>query len=78
MNDVIIKRFERLSSGQTRVHVKMAYQPPAGVLGHAVAALLGSDPKRKIDGDLLRMKSLIETGKTTASGEEITQEQLAA
>jgi uncharacterized membrane protein len=56
-------RFERLGPDRTRVHVKMSYHPPAGALGHALAALLGSDPKRKIDGDLLRMKTLIETGK---------------
>jgi uncharacterized membrane protein len=55
-------RFERLAADRTRVHVRLCYQPPAGLLGHAVAALLGSDPKRKIDGDLLRMKTLIETG----------------
>jgi uncharacterized membrane protein len=55
-------RFERLAPDRTRVHVKMSYHPPAGALGHAFAALLGSDPKSKIDGDLLRMKTLIETG----------------
>jgi uncharacterized membrane protein len=55
-------RFERLAADRTRVHIRLCYQPPAGLLGHAVAALLGSDPKRKIDGDLLRMKTLIETG----------------
>jgi uncharacterized membrane protein len=56
-------RFERLAPDRTRVHVKLCYYPPAGALGHAVAALLGSDPKTKIDGDLLRMQTLIETGR---------------
>jgi uncharacterized membrane protein len=55
-------RFERLAAGRTRVHVRLSYQPPAGLLGHVVAAVLGSDPKSKIDQDLLRMKTLIETG----------------
>lgn len=40
----------------------MSYNPPAGVLGHAVAELFGVDPKHEMDDDLLRMKSLIETG----------------
>jgi uncharacterized membrane protein len=31
-------------------------------LGHAVAALFGADPKAEMDEDLMRMKSLIETG----------------
>jgi uncharacterized membrane protein len=32
-------------------------------VGHAVARLLGADPKRELDDDLLRFKSLLETGK---------------
>jgi hypothetical protein len=40
----------------------MSYQPPAGLLGHLVAALFGADPKSKMDADLLRMKTLVETG----------------
>ncbi len=31
-------------------------------MGHAVAALFGSDPKSEMDEDLMRMKTLIETG----------------
>ena len=31
-------------------------------MGHALAALLGADPKRQMDGDLVRMKTLIEIG----------------
>ena len=36
---------------------------PAGVLGHAVAAMFGADPKSEMDADLMRMKHMIETGK---------------
>ena len=39
----------------------MRYLPPAGVLGHAVATLFGSDPKQEMDDDLMRMKTFIET-----------------
>jgi uncharacterized membrane protein len=41
-----------------------------------VATLLGSDPKAKMDEDLMRFKTLIETGKTTANGRTVTMENL--
>lgn len=56
-----IVRFDPSESG-TRVTVRLSYNPPAGALGHGVAVLLGSDPKREMDDDLMRMKSFIETG----------------
>jgi uncharacterized membrane protein len=40
----------------------MSYNPVMGGLGHAVAALFGADPKSRIDEDLMRMKTMIETG----------------
>jgi uncharacterized membrane protein len=55
-------RFDRNEDGTTRVQVRLSYNPPAGALGDAAAALFGSDPKREMDEDLMRMKSLIETG----------------
>lgn len=58
-----ILRFDRNADGTTRLEVKLAYNPPAGAIGHAIAALLGVDPKRQMDDDLMRMKTLIETGK---------------
>jgi uncharacterized membrane protein len=52
------------SSGDngTRVSVELSYIPPAGAFGHAVASIFGADPKSEMDADLLRMKSMIETG----------------
>jgi uncharacterized membrane protein len=38
-----------------------AHNPPGGAMGHAVAALFGADPKRQIDDDMMRVKTLIET-----------------
>lgn len=56
-------RFEEVEGG-TRVHVQMSYRPPMGVVGHAIAHILGWDPKARMDDDLARMKALLEDGKT--------------
>ena len=50
------------SRGGTLVTVRMSYAPPAGVLGHGIARMLGADPQRQMDDDLARMKSFIERG----------------
>ena len=50
------------NNGQTSIDIKLSYNPPAGALGHGIASLFGSDPKTLMDQDLMRMKSLIETG----------------
>ena len=47
----------------TRVHLRMSYSPPAGMLGHVVAKLFGADPKAELDEDMMRLKSTLETGK---------------
>lgn len=52
----------------TRATVRLSYRPPAGALGHAVAALTGTDPKRQLDQDLSRMKTLIERGSMPPGG----------
>lgn len=57
-----LTRFSSSPDGGTRIDVKMTYNPPAGVLGHATAELFGVDPKQEMDDDLMRMKSFIETG----------------
>jgi uncharacterized membrane protein len=54
-------RFEEDGDG-TRVHVLIKYQPPGGVIGHAVAKAFGTDPASEMDDDLQRLKALIETG----------------
>ncbi|MEO7239647.1 MAG: SRPBCC family protein [Gemmatimonadales bacterium] len=58
-------RFAAAGSG-TRVNLRFCYHPPAGGAGIAVAQLLGSDPRAKLNEDLGRMKSLLEA--TTGSG----------
>lgn len=57
-----VAQFDRVDDSRTRVHVRMAYDPPAGWLGHAVASAFGVDPKHSMDADLARMKTMIETG----------------
>lgn len=59
-----IIRFQSNDDGSTRVHIRMSYNPPAGAIGHVVAKLFGADPKKEMDEDMVRMKTLIETGKT--------------
>jgi uncharacterized membrane protein len=57
-----VVRFTPLSRNSTHVMIQMTYNPPAGAIGDAVAALFGADPKSEMDEDLARLKTLIETG----------------
>jgi uncharacterized membrane protein/osmotically-inducible protein OsmY len=57
-----IVRFDPNNGSGTRVTVRMSYNPPAGAIGHAFAKIFGANPKREMDQDLLRMKTMIETG----------------
>jgi len=71
-------RFRELDDGGTRVTIDVQYSPPAGAVGHAVAALFKRDPKSQIDDDLTRLKGLIETGRvaedaTPASDESVVE-----
>lgn len=71
-----IVRFDQYPEG-TRIHIQMHYNPPAGAVGHALAALLGADPKHALDEDLVRFKSLLEDGKTSVRGQSVTREALS-
>ena len=63
-------RFEETTGG-TRVHVQMTYRPPGGIMLHAIAHILGWDPKARMDDDLARMKTLLEEGKTRAHKQHV-------
>jgi uncharacterized membrane protein len=55
----------------TRVNLRFCYHPPAGGAGQAVAELLGSDPRAKMNEDLGRMKALLEaTTRSESHGKE--------
>jgi uncharacterized membrane protein len=71
-----IIRFDRERDG-TRVNVRMSYNPPGGAIGHAVAALFGAHPKRAMDEDFVRLKSLLEIGKTRLPGGRVRREEIA-
>ena len=60
-----VVQFRPNPDGGTRVTVRMGYTPPAGAVGHAVATIFGVNPKQAMDADLMRMKTLIEEGKTS-------------
>jgi uncharacterized membrane protein len=63
-------RFTPSGSG-TRVDLRFCYHPPAGGAGQAVAELLGSDPRAKLNEDLGRMKALLEaTHRSESHGKE--------
>ncbi len=64
--------------GGTRVDIQMSYRPPAGVLGHAVAAIFGVDPKSELDQELLRLKSFLETGRTPRDAAAVTHPERGA
>ena len=63
-------RFVPVGAG-TRVDLRLCYHPPAGGAGQAVAELLGSDPRAKLNQDLGRMKELLEaTHRSESHGKE--------
>jgi uncharacterized membrane protein len=55
-------RFMRNEAEGTSIEIKLSYNPPAGAVGHGIVKMLGVDPKAQMDEDLMRMKTLIETG----------------
>jgi uncharacterized membrane protein len=59
------------SGNTTRVDLRLCYHPPIGGAGQAVAELLGSDPRAKLNEDLGRMKALLEaTTRSESHGKE--------
>jgi uncharacterized membrane protein len=50
------------------VDIMMAYAPPAGPVGHAVAALFGNDRATLMNEELARFKALLEQGHRRAEG----------
>src|SRR5262245_27394006 len=77
VENAVSVRFIPTNDG-TRVHVWLSYNPPAGAIGHAFAAMLGAHPRKQLDDDLMRLKSLIEIGRVRMGSETITKDQIAA
>lgn len=70
--------FRTTNDGATEIDVELCYEPPAGALGHAVASIFGTDPKQAMDEDMVRLKSLLEEGKTRGDGEPVRLEEVAS
>jgi uncharacterized membrane protein len=47
--------------GGTRVDLRLCYQPPAGGADRTVAELLGADPRARLNDDLARLRSVLES-----------------
>jgi len=63
-------RFERATGGRgTVVRVALQYNPPAGKIGAAIAALMGEKPESQIDAALRKFRQLIEAGKSSTPSE---------
>lgn len=67
-----VVRFEK-APGQrgTEVQVELKYEPPGDALGATFAKLFGEEPGQQIDGDLRRLKQVLETGEVLHSDASI-------
>jgi uncharacterized membrane protein len=54
------------SNGGTRVTVELSYSVPGGVLGDALATMMGRHPEQELENDLNRMKEFIESSASPA------------
>jgi uncharacterized membrane protein len=68
-------RFRPLPDGNTEIDVHLSYSPPAGVLGHAIASLFGTDPKHAMDEDMVRLKSLLEEIPSASTASTTTRQR---
>lgn len=64
-------RFDPQGDG-TRVSVNLSYNPIVGAVGHAAAVVLGANPKKQLADDLLRMKTILETGNPAYDAAKMT------
>jgi uncharacterized membrane protein len=71
-------RFEPADPGETRVHVYLSYQAPAGRLGQAVARVFGADPRSGLVEELQRLKNYLERGVASGDGARRPNSQATA
>jgi uncharacterized membrane protein len=72
VDHVGVVRFTRAPGGRgTEVYVEMDYLPPAGLFGVSLAKLLGREPRQQVEGDLRRLKQVLETGEVLHSDASI-------
>jgi len=75
MNSGVV-HFRDLGNGAPAVQVFIAYAPPAGAVGTAVAQLLCAEPGQQIKEDVLGVKDLLET--TDEADDTTMEDRLAA
>jgi uncharacterized membrane protein len=67
-----VVRFLSAPGGRgTEIHVEATYDPPGGVFGRAVALAVGQEPSQQVEGDLRRLKAVLETGEIVESDASI-------
>jgi uncharacterized membrane protein len=71
-------RLSPVSDRETQIDVQLTYTPPAGAPGQVLASLLGVDPKRALDEDLLRLTSLLEDQQASVGEETIHLQEEAS
>lgn len=64
-------------NGGCRVHMRISYHPPAGIVTHTLAEFLGADPRSVLDEDMIRLKGLLEQGKTRVHHRQVTLSEVA-
>jgi uncharacterized membrane protein len=69
-----VVRFDPTDGG-TRMSVRLTYNPPGGAVSGGFATLVGADPQRILDEDLIRVKSLLEEGRDRIRAGDVTGER---
>ncbi len=76
-----VVRFKEAGHGQprrsgTRINIRMWYTPPAGAIGDTLAGFLDSSLKNELDQAMVRLKSLLDLGTTSAHDQRVTRQEL--
>ena len=61
-NEGSVEFLETPGNIYTEMRVRMAYRPPAGALGKAIATLFGKNPNGEVEDDLQKFKESVEAG----------------
>lgn len=65
-------RFSDAPGTGSQVHVEIAWTPPGGPAGAALARLAGGDPALIVENDLRRFKAVVEAGAPALNGTDVT------
>lgn len=75
-----VVRFKEARHGNqlpgTRINIRTWYTPPAGAIGNTLAGFLDSSLKNELDQAMVRLKSLLDLGRTSAHGQRATRQEL--